>query len=301
MPGVDCSTAAGNRYTVKARFGDDIETGGVMIIDREDGVRLCCGGFVVSDSKHRHGTRLAPHRHPFACVHFALEGCYEEVVDGSPVRLRPGETLVKRAGVEHSNDFGTAGARTLRVEIHRDVGDLDRLLRASRRAAVTRDTPELRVLAARLRGRLGETRRTRELAAEGLCLQLVATLLEEPAPEMTELDDLPRRALDLLGRTFRSKRSLAAIAATLQVDASRLSRLVRRATGRTLGEHQRELRVRWVAERLRESRHTVGSLSLAAGFADQSHCVRVFRRVTGLTPSAYRDAAVQGVQGGKPF
>jgi transcriptional regulator GlxA family with amidase domain len=129
----------------------------------------------------------------------------------------------------------------------------------------------------------------------------VATLLEEPAPELTALDDLPRRALDLLGRTFRSKRSLAAIAATLQVDASRLSRLVRRATGRTLGEHQRELRVRWVAERLRESRHTVGSLSLAAGFADQSHCVRVFRRVTGLTPSAYRDAAVQGVQGGKPF
>ncbi|MFN9969191.1 MAG: AraC family ligand binding domain-containing protein, partial [Phycisphaerae bacterium] len=154
-----------------------------MITGREDGLRLCCGGFIVSDSKHRHGTRLAPHRHPFACVHFAIAGCYEEIVDGSPVRLRPGETLVKRAGVEHSNDFGTAGARTLRVEIHRDIGDLDRTLRASRRVAVTRDTPELRALAARLRGRLGETRRTRELAAEGLCLQLVAALLEEPAPE----------------------------------------------------------------------------------------------------------------------
>ncbi|HEX8875288.1 MAG TPA: AraC family transcriptional regulator [Phycisphaerales bacterium] len=272
-----------------------------MHMYRQDRMRLSCGGFVVSDSTHSPGTRLAPHRHPFACVHVALDGCYAEVVEGTPVRLSPGVALVKRPGVEHSNDFGNLGARTLRVEIHRAIGDIDRSLRRSRRAAMTLDSPAIRALAFRLRGRLADSRPSRELAAEGLCLELVAALLEEASPSLLEGDDLPRRALAELGRTFRSPRPLGAIAVALRVDASRLSRLVRRSTGRSLGEHLRELRVRWVAERLCDHRHTIGALSLAAGFADQSHCVRVFRRILGVTPSDYRAAQVRGVQGGDAF
>jgi len=33
---------------------------------------------------------------------------------------------------------------------------------------------------------------------------------------------------------------------------------------------------------------TLASLALAAGFADQSHFTRAFKRHTGLTPNAYR-------------
>lgn len=267
-------------------------------------MRFACGGFVVSDSTHASGTRLTPHRHPFACVHVVLEGCYAEVLDGAPVRVAPGVALVKRAGVEHSNDFGSESARTLRVEIHRPIDELDRAIRRSQGTAATIDSPQIRALAARLRGRLRDERRSRDLAAEGICLEMVAALVEESTPQAGGESDTVRRSLEQLQQTFRTSSPLGAIADTLEIVPSRLSRLVRKATGRSLGEHLREMRVRWVAQRLREGDETVGALSLAAGFADQSHCVRVFRRVTGLTPSAYRATmgrGVQGVQGGRAF
>ena len=56
----------------------------------------------------------------------------------------------------------------------------------------------------------------------------------------------------------------------------------------TLGSYVRNLRLEWVAARLLSSEEPLASLALAAGFADQSHLTRAFKRYSGLTPRAYR-------------
>jgi transcriptional regulator GlxA family with amidase domain len=56
----------------------------------------------------------------------------------------------------------------------------------------------------------------------------------------------------------------------------------------TLGSYVRGLRLDWVAASLLGSEEGLASLALAAGFADQSHLTRAFKRHTGLTPQAYR-------------
>jgi AraC-like DNA-binding protein len=55
-----------------------------------------------------------------------------------------------------------------------------------------------------------------------------------------------------------------------------------------LGSYVRRLRLEWVAAELLGSEDSLASLALAAGFADQSHLTRAFKRHTGLTPLAYR-------------
>jgi AraC family transcriptional regulator len=50
----------------------------------------------------------------------------------------------------------------------------------------------------------------------------------------------------------------------------------------------RELRVRFLLERLAASDLPLVELALAAGFSDQSHCTREFKKATGMTPAAYR-------------
>jgi AraC-like DNA-binding protein len=37
----------------------------------------------------------------------------------------------------------------------------------------------------------------------------------------------------------------------------------------------------------------LSDVALAAGFADQSHLTRIFKRVTGMTPGAFRAALVR--------
>jgi AraC family transcriptional regulator len=46
--------------------------------------------------------------------------------------------------------------------------------------------------------------------------------------------------------------------------------------------------VEWAAEQLRARGHGLAELSLSAGFGDQAHFTRAFKRVTGVTPGAYR-------------
>jgi AraC family transcriptional regulator len=47
------------------------------------------------------------------------------------------------------------------------------------------------------------------------------------------------------------------------------------------------LRLEWAAARLSEER-SLAQIALEAGFADQSHFTRAFRRHFGVTPGRYR-------------
>ena len=52
-------------------------------------------------------------------------------------------------------------------------------------------------------------------------------------------------------------------------------------------------RVETAKDKLRDDRLTLLDVALACGFADQSHLTRVFTRMVGVTPGAWRRALDQ--------
>jgi AraC family transcriptional regulator len=70
-----------------------------------------------------------------------------------------------------------------------------------------------------------------------------------------------------------------------------LARAFRRSFGCTVGEYLRRLRIERATEQLAGGDTPLAEIALAAGFADQSHFSNVFRRRTGMSPSAFRRAA----------
>jgi AraC-like DNA-binding protein len=85
-------------------------------------------------------------------------------------------------------------------------------------------------------------------------------------------------------------RSLADLAAALDVSASHLSRLFRAATGHTIARHRMRLRARAALDRLAGGEQQLARLAADLGFADQSHLCRVIRSETGHTPAGLRRA-----------
>ena len=85
-------------------------------------------------------------------------------------------------------------------------------------------------------------------------------------------------------------RSLADLAAALDVSATQLSRVFRAATGHSIARHRMRLRARAALERLTGGEHHLARLAADLGFADQSHLCRVIRSETGHTPSGLRRA-----------
>ena len=69
------------------------------------------------------------------------------------------------------------------------------------------------------------------------------------------------------------------------------NRLFRQQFGLPPYEYLLQRRLRLAAQRLRESAQSLADIAYEAGFADQSHLQRLFRRAYGTTPQAYRQAS----------
>jgi AraC family transcriptional regulator len=82
--------------------------------------------------------------------------------------------------------------------------------------------------------------------------------------------------------------SLGEIAQSAGVTADHLAREFRRHHGSSVGEYVRGLRVELACRRLAESDDPLAEIALAAGFYDQSHFTRTFKRRMGTTPAAFR-------------
>lgn len=80
------------------------------------------------------------------------------------------------------------------------------------------------------------------------------------------------------------------VAEAVGVSAWHFSRVFQEATGVAFGQALRKLRVDHACELLRQDHEELSAISLACGFADQSHFTKVFRRQIGQTPASYRRA-----------
>jgi AraC family transcriptional regulator len=67
-----------------------------------------------------------------------------------------------------------------------------------------------------------------------------------------------------------------------------LARSFRERYGVSVGEYVRRLRLDWAAAQLSATETPVATVAAEAGFADQSHFTRAFKRHMGLTPGRYR-------------
>jgi AraC-like DNA-binding protein len=104
-----------------------------------------------------------------------------------------------------------------------------------------------------------------------------------------------RRARDYLREHFRDPVSSVELAAVARLSAFHLSRVFRREVGLPPHAYQNQLRVHYARNLIRTGR-PLADVAQLAGFADQSHLVRQFRRTFAVTPGAYRALASKNVQ-----
>jgi AraC family transcriptional regulator len=83
--------------------------------------------------------------------------------------------------------------------------------------------------------------------------------------------------------------ALSEVARIANVHPMHLAKLFRKRFGYSMGEWVRRQRVAWACDQLSRGTDTISSIAIAAGFADHAHFTRAFRRMTGSTPSWYRN------------
>lgn len=99
------------------------------------------------------------------------------------------------------------------------------------------------------------------------------------------------RVRNILEQRFAEPFKLSDIAAEVGVHPVHLAREFRKHYGSSVGEYLRKVRIEYACRELMGSNAAVTNIAFAAGFADQSHFSRTFKRLCGTTPGRYRASA----------
>ncbi len=87
---------------------------------------------------------------------------------------------------------------------------------------------------------------------------------------------------------YRERISLKEIADHVGHHPNYLSGLIKRETGQPLFEHINKIRVEMSKYELQHTVLTVAEIAQSVGFSHQNHYARIFKHVTGMTPSEFR-------------
>jgi AraC-like DNA-binding protein len=102
---------------------------------------------------------------------------------------------------------------------------------------------------------------------------------------------LARQALTHIEAHCLEPLSLASVARALKRSSPHVASVVRQETGRSVGEWILEYRMAEARRRLRGTDERVDIIAERVGYADATHFIRLFRRLHGLTPAAWRRRA----------
>lgn len=232
--------------------------------------------------------RLPAHTHESTYFCFVLEGSFTEFY-GARSRSCSASTLIFHpAGETHSDHFHT-GARCLNIQVSTQW--FERVRSQSRVIHTPMDFSGGRFpfLAAQLYSEFRATDDFSSLAMEGLVLEMMAEASRlsagksghHPPPWL-------RQARGILDERFGESLTLAALSGAVGVHPVHLAREFRRFYCCTVAEYLRRQRVEFARQQIAASDSPISDIALAAGFFDQSHFGRTFKRLTGMSPAAYR-------------
>ena len=183
-----------------------------------------------------------------------------------------------------------AGGRILNVEIQPSLlglaGD------KAREPARDLDGGVLVWLLARLRRVSSAADPDEACEAESLGFELLGAAFRGPGESRADPPWLAR-VVERLRDDVPERPSVSSLAAEAGVHPVHLARVFRRSRGETIASYVRRIRVQRAARLLagrNQAFENIAAIAAGAGFADQSHMTRAFRRVTGTTPAMLRQS-----------
>ncbi|MFN2315109.1 MAG: helix-turn-helix domain-containing protein [Gemmatimonadales bacterium] len=240
------------------------------------------------------GAALEPHVHDRPTFAVILDGGFDLAFTSPGIRrkLHPspaGSIFTEPAGEEHSNQVGSTAARVLVIQPDVEAAELPtRCMALLNQINHFRDGP-ISAAAHRCAREFVLTDDLTSLALEGLGLQI----LMEAARVDSKLHHgaAPRwlqQAIEFIHAHSRHTLRIIDIASVVGVHPAHLAAVFRAVHRMPIATYVRRLRIEWAADRLLSSTDSVAQIAAAAGFSDQAHLTRWFKRITGSTPAAYR-------------
>jgi AraC-like DNA-binding protein len=111
----------------------------------------------------------------------------------------------------------------------------------------------------------------------------------KPAEHHTRFEDITREFKTALEKHYQSAKNPSEYAARLNLSPSYLNECVKATTGKSVSSHIQQRVVLEAKRLLYHSGKSVKEISGELGYDDYSYFTRLFTKVVGMTPIAFRD------------
>lgn len=244
---------------------------------------------IISESVYQKSIALPEHSHELAFFTLILQGNYSEHYRGKHLTYLPMTVLWRQADLSHRDKIERNGSRFFFVEIKRDY--LDKLREYGK-------VPEhlferggsLGWLAWRLRSEVMNGQTCSPLVAEGITLEMLGDLARKNNFTEKHPPKWLLRVVERLNEEFAENLSTEELASEAGVHPVHLASVFRRFYHETVGEYVQKLRVAHASRLLLDKKVPLAEIAYSAGFSDQSHFTRTFKRFVGTTPGAFRNS-----------
>lgn len=247
-------------------------------------------GLVLTDTTFDSGQLLPRHSHQNAHFCLLLEGAFTEVCSRRTLECKPMSLSFLAAGETHLDRFHGSRTRCFIIDIAPQWIELAGEHRVEFDGAANFQTGILSHTALKLHQEFYRKDAASSLAIEGLVLEIMA----HASRQMINKPDRSApywlgRARDFLYAHFSETLSHAEIAEAVGVHPVHLAREFKRHYRCTVGEYTRRLRIEYACHKISTTDLSLLEIALAAGFFDQSHFARTFKRLMGVSPAEYRE------------
>lgn len=248
-------------------------------------------GLILAETAYRPGVVVPAHVHGTPLVSSVLHGSMTEQHGRRAAICDAGSLIYQPPEEPHSHRFET-GARCFIVQFGESwMSRMEEMEVLHPSAPLDLRRSRANWLLDQIHHEFTQQDRAADLAIEGFSI----ALLSELARARNRGDEGARpawlmRVVELLHMTLVQDLTMGDIAAAVEIHPVHMAKTFRRFYGCTMGEYVRRLRVERAKEQLASTDRPLSSVAFEAGFADQAHFSRVFKKLAGVTPSAFRAA-----------
>ena len=224
---------------------------------------------------------------PTAYLALVIDGAVCKTFRHSTSTLARGSFMAIPAGAAHSSVFADEGCQ---VVILRPLGEEgQRLFPISPGRCATVAAEASSLLGWQIAKELECTDACSRLALEGLALELLACAGRAGAENEKSDTGWLQTVRDRLHDSIPGAVSLHELGLAVGRHPGHVARAFRQAHGMSVTAYARALRLEWATVAVATTDDPIMSIALEAGFADQSHFTRSFKRHHGITPGRYRE------------
>jgi AraC family transcriptional regulator len=251
-------------------------------------------GLIMTEIVYSARSRLSEHSHEYAHFCFVLAGTYTEYHDRQETECAPFTLTFRPPGEAHQDRFHNQEVRVFTIEI--PLRWLERLQQDSvylgrsssfQGGSITR-------LSERIVREFHRMDTAAELIIQGLTLEVMAEAARHSAQTVEKrIPHWLKQAQALVDARFAENLTLSKIASEVGVHPIYLASMFRKKYQCTVGDYIRQLRIEYACREITRGETPLATIALEAGFANQAHFSSAFKRLTGHTPTAYRNFSRQ--------